>query len=118
MKCFNHTEIDAVGVCKACNKGLCKECAVDTGNGIACHGQCEEEVMMLNRLIDRNKAIYKRSSTSYRITVLIYMAFAVVFLTTGIFLGESRILTIPMGIVFLLLAIYQTLNARKIIAKK
>jgi hypothetical protein len=28
MKCFNHSTVDAVGVCKHCNKGLCRECAV------------------------------------------------------------------------------------------
>jgi len=27
MKCFNHTERDAVATCQKCGKGLCKECA-------------------------------------------------------------------------------------------
>lgn len=27
MKCFNHTEREAVATCQKCGKGLCKECA-------------------------------------------------------------------------------------------
>lgn len=27
MKCFNHTEKEAVATCQKCGKGLCKECA-------------------------------------------------------------------------------------------
>lgn len=27
MKCFNHTERDAVATCQKCGKGLCRECA-------------------------------------------------------------------------------------------
>ena len=27
MKCFNHSEIDAVATCQKCGKGLCRECA-------------------------------------------------------------------------------------------
>ena len=47
MNCFNHPNVPAVGICKACQKGLCKECAVDLGHGIACKGH-HEEVDMLN----------------------------------------------------------------------
>jgi hypothetical protein len=36
MNCFNHPDIPAVGICKYCQKGLCKDCAIDSGYGIAC----------------------------------------------------------------------------------
>ncbi|MBP7275989.1 MAG: hypothetical protein KBA51_07280, partial [Kiritimatiellae bacterium] len=35
MKCFNHEDRDAVGTCKSCGKGVCRECAVDMGKGLA-----------------------------------------------------------------------------------
>ena len=41
MKCFNHHENDAVGVCKNCLKGICSECATDIGGGITCSEQCK-----------------------------------------------------------------------------
>ena len=31
MKCFNHHEHDAVGVCKYCMKGVCEQCATEVG---------------------------------------------------------------------------------------
>ncbi len=31
MKCFNHTDRDAVGQCKSCGKGLCKDCFQQNG---------------------------------------------------------------------------------------
>jgi len=54
MKCFYHQQRDAVGSCKSCGKGLCPECAVDLGKGLACRGRCEEDVRGVIGLIDRN----------------------------------------------------------------
>lgn len=54
MKCFRHVERDAVGICKSCGKGICPDCAVDLGRGLACRGQCEGEVRALIDLVDRN----------------------------------------------------------------
>ena len=42
MNCFNHPNIPAVGICKYCQKGLCMECALDLGHGIACKNHREE----------------------------------------------------------------------------
>ena len=52
MKCFSHPEVDAVGLCTACNRGLCAECAVDMRRGLACKGRCEHEVRRLLDLRD------------------------------------------------------------------
>jgi hypothetical protein len=35
MKCYYHHEVDAVGLCKSCSKGICPECAFDVGGGLA-----------------------------------------------------------------------------------
>jgi hypothetical protein len=58
MHCFNHSSTPAVGVCKACQKGLCAECAVDVGGGIACKDSCETYVAELNEMNERNLKIY------------------------------------------------------------
>jgi hypothetical protein len=50
MKCFSHSAVDAVGVCKHCNKGLCRECAVETAGSLSCRGACEQQVALINRL--------------------------------------------------------------------
>ncbi len=52
MKCFNHPQIDAVGLCTACNRGLYADCAVDMERGLACKDRCEHEVRRLLDLRD------------------------------------------------------------------
>ncbi len=55
MKCFRHPEIDSLGICKACCKGLCGLCLVDVGNGLACKNSCEHTVNALNARISETK---------------------------------------------------------------
>lgn len=62
MKCFQHTERDAVGLCKNCSKALCPECAADLGRGLACKGRCEHDVAELNRMLDHNIQLVDDSS--------------------------------------------------------
>jgi len=54
MNCFNHPKISAVGICKVCNKGLCKECATDLGHGLACKDIHEEKANSIEMVISRN----------------------------------------------------------------
>jgi hypothetical protein len=47
MKCFRHPDLDALGICKQCGKGLCGLCVADTGSGLACKNSCEKRVFEL-----------------------------------------------------------------------
>jgi len=85
MKCFNHPEKDAVGICKNCNKGLCKECAVEVDNGISCKGKCEEELIFLNQLMLRNKGVLKKTSQSLYTSSFIYFAMGLTFSGFGFY---------------------------------
>ncbi len=45
MKCFNHHDRDAFGICSVCGKGLCLECMQSLGNKIICKDKkCKNEV--------------------------------------------------------------------------
>lgn len=79
MKCFVHDDQDAVGICKTCQKGVCRECAVDVGNGIACKGACEDEVRRINSVLDRSKTIIGRQNYAAGI----YALFAAILLFYG-----------------------------------
>ncbi len=57
MNCFTHPETAAVGICKACCKGLCPACAVEMDGAISCGGECETYIEQLNKVI-------RESSTS------------------------------------------------------
>src|SRR5579863_820975 len=54
MRCYYHEDQEAVGVCKSCGKGLCRECAVDLTKGLACRGHCEADAQAVIQLIERN----------------------------------------------------------------
>lgn len=41
MHCFEHSGEPAIGVCMVCGRGLCRECAVETGSLMACRAKCE-----------------------------------------------------------------------------
>ena len=36
LKCYEHPELDAVGVCSECGKGICDKCVVEIGGKLYC----------------------------------------------------------------------------------
>jgi len=64
MRCFYHEDREAVGTCKSCGRGLCRECAVELPKSLACRGRCEADAQAVTQLIDRNIQI---SGTSTRL---------------------------------------------------
>lgn len=79
VKCFNHDAIDAVATCKNCSRALCRECAVDVGNGIACRNLCEQQVKALNAILKRGQNALRRSAWSmYGLAVFLLLIAAVI----------------------------------------
>ena len=81
--------MDAVGVCRACGKGLCRECAVDLGSGLACQNSCEVSV----RDLIVHQAVSRRALST---TPSAYRTQSIVgFLSGGTFLalGGALLLT-------------------------
>ena len=84
MKCFNHTDREAVGQCKNCGKGLCKDCFQQNG------GMCNECVhdansasfedkynQLLNDLIHYRTKLYMKLFGGLILGVAIAVAFVV-----------------------------------------
>jgi len=59
MKCFNHLEREAVAICKACGKAVCRECGLETENGIACQQSCAKTLSKKNKLHAKQAAHLK-----------------------------------------------------------
>lgn len=76
MKCFNHANTDAVGLCKNCYKALCHDCCVMYDTSLACKEACEEKVKLLNTFYDQN--IYNRYNHTF-IVRLVFGIFFVIF---------------------------------------
>lgn len=58
MLCYRHPSAQAIGACKACCKGICSECATDTGYGLACTETCQLNVAEINEMNERSLKIY------------------------------------------------------------
>ena len=118
MKCFYHPQSDAVSLCKNCIRGLCLECAVDVGNGIACKGRCETQVISANELIERNKKAYQKQTGVNTRSAILYGCLGLVFMIFGLTQLNTSLayFLIPVGIIFLL-ASWFTYSAGKKFAK-
>jgi len=104
MRCFNHPQSDAVGLCKSCSKGLCSACAADLDHGLACKGKHEEAVQILNGLVARSAKVYSVTPKSRFIAPLFYGFMGLIFAIFGYAQGGIVNLPFLMGIGFLVFA--------------
>ncbi|MDQ7827210.1 MAG: tetratricopeptide repeat protein [Candidatus Eremiobacteraeota bacterium] len=88
MKCFFHEEKEAVGVCKSCQRGLCKECAVEVEKGIACKNQCEDDVKDINMISEYSLRMVKAGAVAGSIgrVGLVYTLLGSIVALGGLFL--------------------------------
>jgi len=111
MHCFYHDSIDAIAVCKNCSRGLCRECATEFPNGIACKGRCENEVNAINQIINRNKTSYKKTSAAYTRNALTYLMMGIVFGVWGAAeVGARPMLGMPMLVLGVICLVAAVLN--------
>lgn len=54
MECAEHTGRAAIGICRACMRGVCRECAAPQRLGLACRGRCEADVSALASTLERS----------------------------------------------------------------
>ncbi len=115
MKCFYHPQSDAVGICKNCHKGLCRECANDVGDGIACKDNCEAKVKTINELVFASKSTYKMARGAHFKQAILSVLFAFIFLGFSLTYEDSyiRYLFIILGIVALIGGIFSYLTSKK-----
>lgn len=79
MRCFVHQEVEAVGTCRACNKGLCPSCAVDLGHSISCKGACEIKANTINGQLAKNAVVLQTQRRNKLYAPLFFIAMGVVF---------------------------------------
>ena len=84
MKCFNHPEVDAVGLCKSCARGLCHHCISEVGTSVSCKNRCEADVAALNELLLRGRTAYQKTSGTYLRSGVFILLLGAVFLLIGI----------------------------------
>jgi len=113
MRCYNHPENNAIGICKNCNKGLCKDCLTELENGIACTATCIDEVKQINYLINLNKNSYNVTSGSYLRNAYMYGALGIAFIVFGSVMDSVSVFLFIMGTIFIVGAWFSYISANK-----
>lgn len=65
MRCYNHHENEAIGICRFCGRGLCPGCAIEVEKAVACRDRCESEVATILSL-NRNALQFAKSTKQAR----------------------------------------------------
>lgn len=117
MKCFFHQDRDAVGICKSCERGVCSECAVDLGKGLACKGRCEDDAKALIALVQSNlrtapsvNALLRKGRSAGLQLAGLYLLLGLVFLAWDL-ASERLQFTGVLGGLFFLYGIILTVRA-------
>jgi hypothetical protein len=111
MHCYNHADRNAVGFCKVCCKGLCPDCAVDLGHGLACRGH-ESRMEELEKMIASTSLMQERVKGAKTYTPGIYLFMGVAFVGYSLFFSEGSHLLTVLGVGFLIFGLLELLANR------
>ncbi len=115
MNCFNHTDRPALGLCRSCSKGLCRECLTEVPDGLACKNQCEERVNLINKIINNNQKMISAANVQVRSSGLFILALGILFCLFGFLplLISGSTSTLYVGIMGLFCTIYGIIRVMK-----
>ncbi len=116
MKCFKHPQSDSFGVCKFCLKGVCSECADDTGVGLACSAECREQVMALKAMMARSTQAFPLAARSHTRNAVLLGLFGAVFAVISALSYSDFymfMLLFSIAVVMFVGSLFSFLNARK-----
>ena len=113
MRCYNHSDLEAVGICKACGKGLCSGCAVDLGHGLACRGDHEQRVAEFESMVSRSRRVQKTAGGARYGTAAFLGFMGVVFTCYGLVQARNEKFLVLLGVGFLAYGVYAFITARK-----
>lgn len=117
MKCFNHPQSDAIGMCKNCQKGLCSTCVVDVGDGLACRNSCEGKVRLLNKITEKSVQTLEVNATVYKGTSVFFFVLGIIMLLMGaskIFDHKSWLFETSFGLLCILFSFMSFSASRKL----
>ena len=115
MRCFNHPAVDAIGTCKHCSRGLCKDCIAEVHGLVACKGRCEHDVEEGYKLLMRSRAMHAKTAMLMRRNAVFYLLFGAILLSSGGVAGNSAFATVmyALGVLFVLMGGWSFILAKK-----
>jgi hypothetical protein len=115
VRCYYHRDVEAIGTCRSCNRGLCDACLAEVGKACACRDRCEADVAVLHAILDRHDVAVASSARLLRVAALLCVLFAAVFVLLSRQV-PSRVtlwLLLPAAFVLLLGAALLVFTARR-----
>lgn len=115
MECFSHRGTPAVGCCKHCGKGLCTECARDTGGGLCCSDACRAELSASQEMVRRGKRAYGLDGKGAPSAIFVNLGTGLVFLVWGATLAKTPLayFLVTLGVVFVAAGVMGIYNRRR-----
>ena len=115
MVCYNDPSEQACGTCKNCCKGLCKQCATDLGDGLACNATCVDNVVKVNTLIYKNVRTNIHTSNKYNVIGILYTVLGGLMIGLNLLIfKKTDVFLIAFGVFFLVYGIYTISRGLKI----
>ena len=83
MRCFNHPAVDAVGSCRHCSRGLCRDCIAEVKGLVACKGRCESDAEETYKALLRSRTVHTKTAMLMKRNAAFYVAFGAVLIFTS-----------------------------------
>jgi hypothetical protein len=121
MKCYVHPDIEAIGICGVCGRGLCLSCAAEVRRRLACRDLCEERSRLLLQAEDANLEAVGQAQRLVGAARKAYAGVAVFLLVIGLcfiafgHLQWSKVWFVAIfGYIFVAFAVLILLGARRL----
>lgn len=99
MNCFYHKSVPAVGICRACGRGLCPDCIGDASRSLACKERCEEDVSHM-------QGAFSHAERVGRIALIMLPALGLILIAWDYFGNGSFSFSSATGVVFIIWGLF------------
>lgn len=118
MKCFNHHDRDAFGICKICGKALCLECMAKDSDNVVCANnlKCQVLAKQNDALVGNANKLYSKENISrYKLVGTGYLLIGITFAIVCFMTHFSVIFGI-IAIIFIMLGVISLKNTSRLVA--
>jgi len=101
MRCFNHSDKEAIGICINCGTALCKECMTKSESGkILCSDNCGISIAKFESSIN---VTLEKTLRNAKISAYGCFMFALLFISLGIYHFTIKPFFYPLAVFFCLM---------------
>jgi len=113
MNCSNHSSVPSIGICQACGKALCSNCALQLPNGIACKNTCEKRFNVVNPAISSAGRDSKPTNLQIKLSRVVVTIYSLAILAVMIPILFAASIVCGLCLVGLAIAVVSVMIFRK-----